>query len=277
MADVVSSAATTTATPSTEGVPAVQTALPGNPAAAGPKITGNVDLRPSVQVEDGLFYSEDAIEMGVQFAPGRSITYVQTFYTAEPGQQQNVLKPTASPGYLRSKVGNIGKLPGGITVSCENRTYLPTWEFDRNRGQIASFRNYFKFNKDFGPQFSLTFMELPIFHVFSKGGNGTAANPIFENRFYLIGTWNISDKLSFTLPIMFHQTRHREFAADKQFSNGWSFFVWVNPEISYTVSANLSVGLGYYSGDVVARDLTALAIEDGFAHGVFQLFANMAI
>ncbi len=276
-ADAATSATTLAAPPATVGVPAVSTALPANPAATGAKIIGNVDLRPSVQMSDGLVYSEDMIEFGVQFAPGRAITYVQTFYTAEPGQEQDALKVTTSPGWIRSRVGNIAKLPGNIDVSYENRTYLPTWEFDRTRGQIASFRNYFKFNKDFSPQFSLTFMELPIFHVFSQAGSGTSANPIFENRFYLVGTWNISDKLAFYLPVMFHQTRHRDFASDTKFSNNWSFFAWINPEIYYTVSANFSVGLGYYSGNMVARDLSSLTIGDGFKNGVFQVFANVAI
>jgi hypothetical protein len=211
----------------------------------------------------------------VKFAPGRQITYVQTFYTAEPGQPNGVFKLTTSPGYLRSKVGNIAKMVGGIDISYENRTYLPTWEYDRQRGQIATFRNYFKFNKDFSPKFSLTLMELPIFAIYSQAGVGASANPAFENRVYLVATWNISDKLAFYFPVMFHQTRYRQYDLDPKYGDGWGFFAWINPEIYYTVTPNFTVGAGYYSGNLVKKDLSSLAMVDGLKNGVFQLIANV--
>lgn len=259
--------------------PAVTTTLPSvAPTAPGPVITGNIDIRPSVQTSDGFAYSEDAMEFGVRFAPGRQLTYVQTFYTAEPGKELNVLKLTTSPGFIRAKVPNIATLPGGVTVSYEERTYLPTWEYDRDRGQIASFRNYFKFNKDFSPLFSLTFMELPVFHIFSKPGNNTSANPAFENRFYLVATFNITDKITAYFPVMFHATRNRDgYAADPTYSGNWSYFAWINPEIYYQVMPNLSLGAGYYSGNMVAKDLSKITIEDGLKNGVVQFFANVSL
>lgn len=243
-----------------------------------PKIFGSLDLRPSVQAEDGLLYSEDAMELGVQFRPGRSLSYVQTFFTHEPGTNDSFIKPTVSPGYLRAKVGNIARIAAlGVDVSYESRTYLPTWHVDRERGMIVTFRNYLKLNKDFGSKFSLMLMELPIFHFFDRAGTGTRASPVFENRVYLVGTWNITDKLSFSLPIMFHQTLHREYAADLKFGGGWSYFLWVNPEINYALTPKVTVGAGYYTADLVRPDLSATALEDGLGHGVFQLVANIQI
>lgn len=277
IAETTTTAAAPVTTGSASSTPAVQTTLPGAAPAPSVTFTGNVDLRPSVQATDGFAYSEDAVEVGLRFAPGRSITYVQTFFTAEPGTEQNVLKLTTSPGFLKSKVGNFAKLPGGIDVSYENRIYVPTWEVDRTRGQIVTFRNYIKFNKDFGSKFSLTFMELPIFHIFSKSGNGAASSPSFENRFYLVATFNITDKITAYLPVMFHQTLHRSFAADTRFSGAWSFFAWMNPEIYYQVSQNFSLGLGYYSGNMVAGDLSQLTLSEGLKNGVFQVAANVSI
>lgn len=235
------------------------------------RITGMIDLRPSFRSRLGSFYMENAFELGYKFTQDTSFSYLQAVNNNlyEPKGDSIGLNATIERSFARLRVNNLYKGTDGFSISYENRFYVPVAGYDQEAGMILLSRNYFKFRKQFSSQFALTFMEIPIVQLYRTAGYfsgaNARANAAFENRVYLIGEVNFTDKLSLVLPVMFHQTKYRSFAQNARNDDAWTFFFWINPEITYSIDNNFSVGLGYYSDNL----LNASGFEDGITQLAF--------
>jgi len=246
-------------------------------APAESKVIGVIDLRPSWTTKTGGFTTENVVEVGYQFSPIRTLSYAQDFYT-------NVFNPADIPagtdfklgdGFVRTRLSKLyDNSDLGLSLSYQNRLYFPTSLSSQNAGMIAKVRNYVTLKKSLSSRVSLSVSELPILHLYSRAGNvtadGPAANSVFENRVYAITDISITGDLSFSIPIMFHQTRSAKFEGAAN-SETWSFFLWTYPEVTYAVTPNTSLGIAYYSGNLVAADLSGVAIASGLEKGVVQL------
>lgn len=261
----------------TAAVPATGSTTAEVVAPSDQKIIAGIDVRPSFDPAPGVFRTENALELGYQFAPARSLSYVQ-FVTTNihtPGEELG-LNPSIDQGYLRGVVGKIlTDESNGLSFGYSNRLYVPTASFDRDAGVISSFRNYFNLTKKFNDTVSVTLSEIPIFKLNARGGTGFGetgrANPVFENRVYLTTDIQITDKLSFSMPVMFHQTRFADYRIDAKNNASWKFFVWTYPEITYALTSGTSVGLAYYSANLIQADLSGLDMEKGLTNGTVQL------
>lgn len=238
------------------------------------KIIGNIDLRPSLTVTGNKLYTEDTVELGYEFSPGRSVSVVQYFETnlldpAEDGQ--NGISPTIYDTFLRAKVGKILEdKENGLSFGYQNRTYLPVSENSRAQGMIATFRNYLTVSKTLGSSVKLTLSELPIFPVYSQAGANGKANPAFENRIYLIGDIDITEKLSVSIPLLFWATAYRSFDVGAKNNAKVNFMAMIYPEVTYMLTDNVSVGVAYWSGNLVAADLSGFTMREGLESGVVQ-------
>jgi len=245
------------------------------PAASESKFVGGIDLRPSVKTKFGTNHSEDTLEFGYQWAKNRIFTVVQYFETnlknSDPGAEPFTLYDT----FLRTRINKIAELADGLSFSYQSRIYLPASQGSKDRGMIATFRNYLTLSQKVNDVVTLTLSDLPILPVYTGGGVGSgetaSANAYFENRVYLIGDFQITSKLSLSVPIMFHQTRYSNFSEGAKNNNAWTYFLWTYPEITYELTGNTSVGLAYYSSNLVKSDLSELTLGDGLEDGVLQL------
>lgn len=259
---------TTSATTSTAAVAA--------PSAA--KLLGEVEVRPSWTVTPDEFHTENYAMLGYQFDKTKSLSYYQAFNTNlyDPGTSAKGLGLYAFDGFLRGKVNKIYE-SGGTSLNYEARAYAPTYSAKRDAGMITIIRNYAKLVMDFNKTFSLAVYEIPIVHVYSRSANLGKANPLFENRVYLIGTINFTDKLSLDLPVMFHQSKARG-ASGTANDGKWTFHVWTYPELTYSVSGNTAVGVAYYNdASLFAPDLSTSTFSDGFKSGVAQVFVRATL
>ena len=240
------------------------------PAAAESKIVGSVDIRPSVKSKVGSNHLENTVEAGYQFKKGHILTAVQywenNLHSNDPAAEGTTLYDT----FLRARVNKFAHLAEGLYLSIQTRTYLPVTQASRDKGMVAIFRNYITLTQKVNDVFTLTLSELPIFHAYSVPGVNGKANPVYENRVYLIGDFQLTEKLSLSVPLMFHQTKARNFEGAAN-SGAWSYFLWTYPELTYETSSNTSVGFAYYSSNLVQADLSGLSIGDGLEDGVFQL------
>lgn len=246
------------------------------PAKSDAKIVGILDLRPSYLPASGEFRTENMIEGGYKFNKTVQVTYVQFFNTnlfAPKADERTGVSLSNEGGFIRTRLSKL-LTSGDLTFSMQNRAYLPVRTVDRDRGMITAVRQYLTLNQKISKVVSLTAMEIPILHLYSKSGLGARANPSFENRVYLIGDIQLSDKLSLSVPVMFHVTKNRDHAGK---AGATTFFAWINPELGYEVSDNLSVGVGYYSDNLVNGDGSGLSINEGLKAGVFQLVATMSL
>lgn len=251
------------------------TAVPAAPSAA--KVVAGIDIRPSWDPALNVFRTEDAVEMGYQFKPGRSITYIQTATTNihTPNEALGV-NPLLDVGYLRTGLSKLLTDDStGLSFGYQNRIYIPTAGYMRDAGQITMIRNYFNISKKVNDSVTVTLTEMPVFHFNSRAGTALTgagtANASFQNRIYLTTDIQITDNLSFSLPVMFHQTKFANFQLGAKNNNSWNYLVWTYPEITYSLGGGTSVGLAYYSANLVKADLSDLDLEAGLSNGTFQV------
>lgn len=249
--------------------------MPAAPSAA--KIVAGIDIRPSWDPALEVFRTEDAVEMGYQFKPGRSITYIQTattnIHTPNESLGMNLLLDV---GYLRTGLARLlSDDSTGLSFGYQNRIYVPTAGYMRDAGQFTMIRNYFNLSKRVNDSVTVTLTEMPVFHFNSRAGTALSgagsANASFQNRIYLTTDIQITDNLSFSLPVMFHQTKFANFQLGANKNNIWNYLVWTYPEITYYLGGGTSVGLAQYSANLVKADLSDLDLEAGLSNGTFQV------
>ncbi len=244
------------------GTSSAEVTAPTSKAVAG------VDIRPSWDPATGVLRSEDSVELGYQFRPGRQVTYVQAFNThlTTPGSEQR-FGSKLDRGYIRTSLSKLAEDASlGLSLSYQNRIYLPTADYDQAAGMITLVRNYVTLTKVISDRVSVSLVEMPILQAYSRAGTvgatGASANSIFENRVYLIGYFKLSSKFSLSVPLMFHQTRYADFQAGAKNNAAWTLFLWTYPELTYSLTDTTSLGLAYYSGDLLKAE--------GWKTGTFQ-------
>lgn len=249
---------------------------------------GYLDLRPSWITKTGGFTTENTAEVGAKVTPDTSVAYMQGFNT-------NLFDPTSpelnsgmrlelSPGAIRTKVNNLWKNESeGLTLSYENRAYLPIDTASRDRGFITAFRNYIRLSKSFTDRVKVALSDAVIPIVNSRNGNigstGLASpNSIFENRLYLETDLQLTDRLSISLPLMFHQTRLANYRADAINNDSWVFYVCTGPEIDYAITENFTLGLAYYNVDsFFTPSLSKAQFGQALESGEFQFVLTASL
>lgn len=247
----------------------------GADAPAG-RVTGLLDFRPSYTSKTGELHTENTAAIGYQFNADRAIGYTQyvnsNLYNPQASEEESGLQAKLDVGFVNGKFKNLWQSEAkDLAFSYEARLYTPTSQSAQDAGMITTNRNYLTLKKTFNETFSLSVVELPIFHLYSRSGANGKANPFFENRVYLIADINLTSKLSLSLPLMFHQTRYANFQDGAKNNNSWGYFVYVWPEVTYAIDDTYSVGVSYYSDNLLTSDLAKFTLGDGLEQGVYQL------
>lgn len=241
------------------------------------KVLGSVDFRPTWAFKTGEMRTESEAEAGVAFNKNLSLTYVQdintNFYTPK-NEEASGLGAKLSVGFIRTKVKNILTWDNDkFSLNYQSRLYLPVDEPTQKKEQILAARNYVYVSRKLSDSVKLSLYEIPIFFINNRAGVGKSANNVFENRVYLIADYQITEKLSLSVPLMFHQTRKANYSATAANNNDWTFWVWTNPELDYAITDNYTVGLSYYndSESLMTSDMKKFQIGTGLESGVLQL------
>lgn len=267
---VVLSGVTKAETTVTTTAPVTQTAVAA-PVPATSKPMASVDLRPSWTTKSGEIHNENTLLGGYQFSPKLSVYGVYNFMS-------NIYNPEKDLGFDQTSydLSLRTKLPGlftfrdtGIVFGYENRIYLPVTDGNRTAGMIATVRSYLSLSKSFGDFYKVTLVELPIFHIFKTAGVGASANPWYENRVYLVNSFQLTKSLSLAVPFYLYSKLGREFSAASN-SEKWTHRIDIYPEITYAVNDNISVGLAYYSDNLITSDFGDTTISKGLEDGVVQ-------
>ncbi len=256
---------------STEATSSV-VSVPGKPSTQ--KIIGGIDLRPSYDLGTHQTRTETTLEAGYQFDPNLSVSYAQEVWNNinDKSGSQGFGKGVAEKGFFRAKVKNIyNDKANGISFSYEPRVYMPTVETARDNGMITTVRNYLILSKSISDSVTLSFIENPMYHAYNRAGNTKGgkdiANPLFENRVYLVADFALMDKkLAISVPIEMHNTRHRDYGTAAK----WSHFVGIYPEVTYAVHPNVALGMAYYSESLVKSNFSTTSIDTGYDQGVWQ-------
>lgn len=261
----------TVTTPSTASAAAIQ-------VPSQEKITGILETRPTVSAKGpNNVTTENTIGLGYRYSDDFEVGAVQYFDTnvLSNNPARKGVDVIVQDAFVRAKFNNLYKTET-VSFGYEPRLYLPTRASFRDAGGIAAVRNYFKVAYKASNSVTLTAMDLPILQFYNKAGTGTVANPAFENRVYLIADFDLGKGFALSLPLYFHQTKLRSYAPAAN-SGQWDFFVYTWPEVTYAVAPNVTVGAGFYTGNLMTPTLGGFTIADGFKNGAFQAILGVTL
>ncbi len=248
-------------------------------------VSGLLDLRPSFTGSGGEVHTENEVDLNFALSPRVMLSYVQEFQTPlyDPGTAGGDFAFQFFDGYVKLQVADIWRTSSDpFSVSYEGRLFAPTNEIEKARGFVSAMRNYFIGTLKVSPIVSFQFSEIPVFYAYSRAGalvdGEMTANPIFENRIQVaLKLHLLEDRLLFSLPLNLHTTRNLNFQQGARYNDGWSHFLWLQPEITYAVTSTTSVGFGYYSQNLISSDFRTESFGDGMSTGVAQIIFQQAL
>lgn len=209
------------------------------------KILAGAEIRPTYfpnAAQDASYGTENNVLAGYRFDSNTWLYYRQDFATNLYGNNvEGGLGLTVLDGSVRGGIGNIWQ-NGNWSLNYEGRAYTPTSEFSSESGMITYVRNYFYLNNAISEQVTLYVAEAPTFHFYSQDLNAVGnSNPNLENRTYVGVNWAPTSNLKVYFPIKMSNV-HARVSGEGQ--SAWGHRVYINPEIFYSIDANLKVGLG---------------------------------
>lgn len=240
------------------------------------KLIGELETRPTWDSLTGVFRTENSAEAGAVLSPKVSLSYLQAVltnvYNPQAEADQGGLNAALDDGFIRTRVKDLLNDGNGLSLSYQNRAYLPVNEGAQKAENLLVIRNYFTLSKKVSEVVTLSVSEIPILYINGKAGVDDKANNVFQNRIYLVADIQITEKLGFSFPLMFYQSRTANYADTAKNNNQWVHSAYIYPEFSYAVGANYNLGLAYYnSTSLIAGDLSGIQIGKGLENGAYQL------
>lgn len=254
--------------------PPVPQLTTGGPSSFKPRFTGMIELRPSWNPAGNEFHTEDTLDLGYDFSPGFSLDYNQYVNTNLSNPRTGGFGLEPQDGFLRARFRNVWQnVRKDLTFEIEERLYLPTNAAKRDAGMIAALRSVFSLIKQVTPKFTLIAQEIPIIYGFDRSGTANGPNPAFENRLYLIASYDITPKLNFSFPLLLWATAQRRFGptAVSADTSRWTYMAMIWPELTVAVAPQTFLGVSYYSGNFVD------GFEKGLTDGVTQLVLRQTL
>jgi len=250
-----------------------------------------LDLRPSYLSNSGTWYQENGGELGFRAGAKTKLSYVQLFNNNiyDPSGKETGPGFLLKDGFVRGRFEKIVEVPeSGFSFGYESRVYLPTDLDKSDRGLVTFVRNYFKLTEKFANTFSLGIWEVPIVHAYrqpgaaiqkvSDGSLKNYANPIFENRVYLIPEFAFANgKVILDLTIIHSATRYRDYQEGAELNDDWGHLLWIYPEITVEVSKGIRLGVAFESDNLVSPDFVQSTFQTGFEKGAVRGILQLSL
>lgn len=243
------------------------------PTASAGKFYGMLDVRPSLSATGNNSWMENAVEAGYSFNSNVRLSYLAAF--------DNNLADSSRPGFgvkmwngfARMRVKNILVSDDkSLSFNYQGRLYTPNDPDEQAKGHITSLRTYLTVKKVFSPTLTMSLSEVPILHAYSKDAQNNSANKsLYENMMILDATIQIAGPVSLYFPIVYNLANYRNVPGAKR-SGAQTSLIYIYPELDIALNSVHTVGISYYSANLVKDDLSALTLGDGLRGGVAQLF-----
>lgn len=235
------------------------------------KIFGFLDLRPSYAPSSGSVRSENTVEAGYEFNPEYRLTYVQWWNTTANFYEGIY----AHDGFFRFRANRVA---GGskLALNYQARLFLPTFVARQQAGFVGSVFNQLQLAWTVSPEVSVSVSTAPNIPFFTRAANAGRANLAFENLAVASFDWTVFPDLMVSLPFFFISRKARTVEGARG-SSDWSHLLIFWPEVSYNLTKNVTVGLSYYTDNLVSSSIDALTLDNAFANGVFQAFWSLRI
>lgn len=239
---------------------------------------GFLEFRPSYTSIQGEAHTENTAEVGYKIAPTLKTGYVQYFSTNLMSNMSNTqgLNLTANDGFLYFKAKEVWQSPDKhLSASYQFRVITPVDKTKVQSGFITSLRNQFLLTYKFNDFVNVDLSYHPILHAYNKVGivssKGTLqANPAFDHQFVLQPVIHPLNNVTVLFPLVYQVTHYREMVGATN-SSSWKKFITFWPEVDYDINPMHTVGLAYYTDNLISEYGSGLNLSNGFKNGVVQL------
>jgi|GEM_PF-1645776 len=239
---------------------------------------GYLEFRPSYTTKIGEIHTENTADAGFKIAPNMKLGYAQWFSTNLISNLPSTqgLNLTANDGFFYFKARDVWKSSNEKWMAAyQLRLITPT---DRNKfkaGYVTTIRNQFQISHKYNDFFKTDFDYRPILHVYNRasvaGLNGAvAANPAFDHQFVLNQEIHPAEKFSLYLPLIYQLSTFRQDAGVTSPGN-WRKLMIFWPELDYEINPIHTVGISYYTDNLISAYGSGLDLSNGFQKGVAQL------
>ena len=247
-------------------------------AASGVEaIYGYLEFRPSYTTNIGEFHTENTAEAGYKFRPNLKAGYVQFYNTNLMNNSINTsgLNLLMKDGFFYLKAKNLWESSDKhLALNYQLRLLTPTNSVKYAAGYRSSIRNQFSasylFNDDIKTELSYN----PIYHLYTKdgalGSSGLSANPYFDHQLSLTQEFHPGAKWTLSLQLLYQLTSYREFqgAANSGRSRKQMYF---SPELDYEINPVHTIGVSFYTDNLISDYGSESTVSNGFKFGVAQL------
>lgn len=242
------------------------------------KIIGEFEVRPSWGSKAGEVHTENTAALGYQFQKNLLLDYTQYFNTniSGPSQTSKGLNLRTDDAMVRLKATEVVK-NNDTTLGLQSRVLLPTESTKRDAGMIFIWRNQATVAQKLNNVVSVDFTVAPMFHTYNRSGHLDSANPWFQQRLVLNTDVSITEKLTFSVPVIFDATRTRDYSAAAENNNRWNYVLWAWPELTYQMTSNLKLGTAWYSDNFMSSTASGFTVANGLEKGTFQAFVNYSL
>lgn len=266
-----------TATTTTTSASTTQAPVATSATEAG-SIIGEFEIRPSWGSKVGEVHTENTVSLGYKFNKNLLLDYTQYFNNnlSNPNETVGALKTSGEDSMIRLKASEVLK-SDNTTVGVQTRVLPPTESTKRDAGMLVVWRNQATVAQKLNNTVSVDFTAAPMLHAYNRAGHLDSANPWFQQRFVLNTDVTITDKLTFSVPVILDATRTRDYSAAAANNNRWNYVLWAWPELDYQLTSNLKIGTAWYSDNFLVDDASAFTLSNGFEKGVFQVLVNYTL
>lgn len=250
--------------------------------ASASKLIGSFALKPTYQHNTDSFFFEDTAELGLKVSEQFSISYFQDFNLMLSETESATSGLVSKDGAGKLSFNKIAESEDKtLAFSDEVRIYAPTDDAKRAAGMMTALRNYFKLSRKLSPAVTIQAMEVPILHLYSEDGSvgdkgKKVANPIFENQIIFELNAKFSEGVALVLPIKYCVTKNRSYAQAEN-DGAWTYFMAAYPVFNFTLVPNVTLGVGYNTGNFVSDGDYGVTWNDGIAEGAFQLSLTLGL
>jgi hypothetical protein len=239
---------------------------------------GYLEFRPSYTTKVGEIHTENTADVGLKIMPTMKAGYLQWFSTNLISNLPTTqgLNLTANDGFFYFKAKDILKSKDEKWIAAyQLRLLTPTDSTKVKAGYLTTIRNQFQISYKYNDFIKTDLEYRPMVHVYNRasvqGSDGTvASNPAFDHQFVLNQEIHPAEKLTLYLPVVYQITTFRQEAGAAN-SGRWKKLMIFLPELDYEINPMHTIGISYYTDNLISAYGSGLNLSSGFEKGVVQL------
>lgn len=241
-------------------------------------IYGYLEFRPSYTSNIGEFHTENTADVGYKLNSNLKTGYVQFYNTnlMNSSSQTTGLNLSIQDGFAYLKAKNLWESSDKhLALNYQLRLLTPTNSVKYAAGYRSSIRNQMSVSYSFTDNIKTDLSYNPIFHIYTQNGAVSSsgafnANPYFDHQLVLTQEFHPSEKLTLSLQLLYQLTTYRQ-ALGATNSGRSKKQLYFSPELDYELNPVHTLGVSFYTDNLISGYESGSNFSNGFKFGVAQL------